>query len=277
MNLYTKKMSIKLTYLLLNLLFAFTTQVSTETKIMCIGDSITDGYGTEGSYRKFLYNLLVTDGFTIDMVGPNYNWGTATYSSDEENFTYDPAHCGYSGYTIKSYGGRNGILETIKNGNYLTEYKPNVVILQIGTNDVIDKYDVENAGSRLKELAEYILENISESDYLFITTIPNLDPNRADVYSWFGNYRHSDDWSTKYSDDEVEKNVQKNVDNYNLQVKGVVEKLNESGKKNVYLGDVNSAISNVKTQLKDGVHPNDVGFKLMGQYWFEYLLPYLRK
>ena len=270
----------QLSYILLTLLFTFSSQrnlLSTETKIMCIGDSITDGYGTEGSYRKFLYNLLVTDGYTIDMVGPNNNYDSATYSSDEENFTYDPAHCGYSAYSIKAYGGRNGILETIKNGNYVSEYKPNVVILQIGTNDVIDKYDIENAGNRLKELAEYILENISDESLLFITTIPNLDPNRADVYSWFGNYRHSDDWSTKYDDDVVEKNVQKIVDNYNNQVKNVVEKLNENGHKNVYFGDVNSAISNVKTQLKDGVHPNDIGYKLMGQYWFEYLLPYLRK
>ena len=270
----------QLSYILLTLLFTFSSQrnlLSTETKIMCIGDSITDGYGTEGSYRKFLYNLLVTDGYTIDMVGPNNNYDSATYSSDEENFTYDPAHCGYSAYAIKAYGGRNGILETIKNGNYVSEHKPNVVILQIGTNDVIDKYDIENAGNRLKELAEYILENISDESLLFITTIPNLDPNRADVYSWFGNYRHSDDWSTKYDDDVVEKNVQKIVDNYNNQVKNVVEKLNENGHKNVYFGDVNSAISNVKTQLKDGVHPNDIGYKLMGQYWFEYLLPYLRK
>ena len=115
----SKKLT-QLSYILLILLFTFSTQrrlVTTETKIMCIGDSITDGYGTEGSYRKFLYNLLVTDGFTIDMVGPVYTWGMATYSSDEEEFTYDPAHYGYSAYAIKVYLGRDSILETIKNGN----------------------------------------------------------------------------------------------------------------------------------------------------------------
>ena len=67
------------------------------------------------------------------------------------------------------------------------------------------------------------------------------------------------------------------MDNYNEQVKGVVEKLNKNGHNNVFFGNVNSAISDVTTQLKDGVHPNDIGYKLMGQYWFEYLLPYLRK
>ena len=28
---------------------------------------------------------------------------------------------------------------------------------------------------------------------LFITIIPDVDPNKSDMYSWFGNYRHSDD------------------------------------------------------------------------------------
>ncbi len=36
--------------------------------IMSIGDSITDGYGTEGSYRKFLYHNLTEKGYSIDMV-----------------------------------------------------------------------------------------------------------------------------------------------------------------------------------------------------------------
>ena len=34
-----------------------------EIKIMCIGDSITDGFGLEGSYRKFLYNGFVKKGY----------------------------------------------------------------------------------------------------------------------------------------------------------------------------------------------------------------------
>ena len=40
---------------------------------------------------------------------------------------------------------------------------------------------------------------------LFITTIPALDPNREDVYTWFPNYRNSDDSQTLYTDKQVEK------------------------------------------------------------------------
>ncbi len=254
-----------------------TAETSDTIKIMSIGDSITDGYGTDGSYRKFLYKGLTDSGYAIDMVGPNWSWGDATYTDSEtgESFSYDAAHCGYSGYAIKEYSGRSGILETIQSGNYLSEYTPDIVILQIGTNDVIDNHEIDTAGERLEDLADYILQNISDDSALFITTIPNLDPNRSDVYSWFGNYRHSADWLTNYSDEEVVVNVQRSIDNYNAQVKALVEEKQSSGVSNIYFGNVNSAVTDVTTQLKDGVHPNDVGYKLMGEYWLTQIKSYL--
>ena len=39
-----------------------------EIKLMCIGDSITNGL-TPGSYRKFLYHNLISKGYNIKMVG----------------------------------------------------------------------------------------------------------------------------------------------------------------------------------------------------------------
>lgn len=250
---------------------------SKTTKILCIGDSITDGYGTDGSYRKFLYHNLTESGYSIDMTGPNWSWGDASYTDEEtgETFSYDAAHCGYSGYAIKEYPGRNGILETVQNGDYLTVYSPDVVILQIGTNDVIDNHELDKADERLETLVDYIVENISSESDLFVTTIPYLDPNREDVYSWFSNYRHSSDWQTNYSDDEVEINVKNAVDEYNSTVKKVVEKVQSEGVKNIHFADVNSAVTDVKTQLKDGVHPNNTGYKLMGNYWTGVMKQYL--
>ena len=113
-------------------------------KIMSVGDSITDGYGTDGSYRKFMYNRLTNSGYDIDMVGPQWSYvDSASYSGDGESFEYDPNHCGYSGYAIKEIPGRNGILETLQSGNYLSQCSPDIVILQIGTNDVIDNYEFD--------------------------------------------------------------------------------------------------------------------------------------
>lgn len=244
---------------------------NSSVKIMSIGDSITDGYGTDGSYRKFLYHELTEQGYSIDMTGPNWSWGDAVYTDEAtgESFSYDAAHCGYSGYAIKEYSGRNGILETLQSGNYLAEYTPDIVILQIGTNDVIDNHDVDTAGERLEILIDYISENVSDNTDIFVTTIPYLEPNNPDVYEWFGNYRHSADWQTTYSDDEAEQMVKSQVDNYNEQVKNLIQEKQDNGASNIFFGDINSVITDTSAQLKDGVHPNDTGYKLMGEYWAE--------
>ena len=101
---------------------------------------------------------------------------------------------------------------------------------------------------------------------LFITTIPDVDSNRNDVYSWFGNYRHSDDRQTLYEDDQAEKLVKTFLKNFN---EDIIEKANKRMDKgeNIRWANVYSAITKVKTQLKDRVHPNEVGYKTMGEYW----------
>ena len=245
-------------------------------KILPIGDSITDGYGTEGSYRKFLYHELTEAGYSIDMTGPNASWGDGEYTDPSTGafFKYDAAHCGYSGYAIEEYPGRNGILETLKNGDYVNQYDPDIVILQIGTNDIIDNHEISTAGKRLDTLVSYILENIDEDDALFVTTIPDLDPNREGVYDWFANYRHLADW-TPVSDVNAEKWVGDQIAEYNGQVKALVESKQKSGVKNIYFGDVNHTITDVKSYLKDGVHPNDTGYKQMGIYWAGVIKEYL--
>ena len=245
-------------------------------KIMCIGDSITDGYGTPGSYRKFLYNGLTKKGYSIDMVGSKSGWST-TYTDETtgESFDFDDDNTGYSAYTIKSYGGRNGIYETLKETDCLSQ-KPDIVILQIGTNNVIDRHDAEENSKDYDILLDYILENIPSTSMLFITTIPDVDPNRNDVYSWFANYRHSPDWQTLYSDEEAESAVKLFLKMFNSDITSKAKKRKELGQ-NIRGADVNSAITDVKTQLKDGVHPNDIGFKAMGEYWTEIIDSYLKE
>lgn len=258
-------------------------------KIMAIGDSITDGYGVTGSYRKYLYNELTKKGYDIDMVGSKGNDMKIDFSDAEtgESFSYDDDNTGYSGYTIKEYPGRNGILETLKSTNCLEKCKPDIVILQIGTNNIIDNYDADKTHSDLEELIDYILGNISENSTLFVTTIPDVDPNRQEVYNWFSNYRHSADWQTNYSDEEVEEAILKKLHIYNADVLGHTSQININYALKRYVtnivsgpyirsGDVASVITDVKTQLMDGVHPNNKVYKLMGEYWAEQIDNYLK-
>ena len=139
---------------------------------------------------------------------------------------------------------------------------------------MIDNHEIDASGERLGGLIEYIFDNIPSDSAVFVTTIPDLDPNRSDVYSWFSNYRHSDDWQTQYSDDEAETYVQAAVDKYNSIIKSTVEQL-RSSHANLYAGDINSVITDVTSQLVDGVHPNNTGYQLMGQYWASVIASYL--
>ena len=245
-------------------------------KIMCVGDSITDGYGVPGSYRKFLYNGLTKKGYKIDMVGSKKGYST-TYTNETtgETFEYDDDNTGYSTFTIKSYNGRSGIYETLVETKCLSEQQPDIVILQIGTNNVIDNHDEDENKQDLESLIDYILDNIPSTSTLFVTTIPGLDPNREEVYTWFSNYRHSADWQTLYPDEIAKMKVDQALQEYNSDVTSIATKRKESGQ-NVRPADVNSAITDVKTQLKDGVHPNDFGYRLMGDYWAEIIDKFLQ-
>ena len=247
----------------------------TPIKIMCIGDSITDGYGIQGSYRKFLYHGLTQKGYKIDMVGSKKGYSTYTDESTGETFEYDDDNTGYSTFTIKSYDGRSGIYETLVETKCLYKEQPDIVILQIGTNNIIDKHDEELNKQDLESLIDYILENIPSTSTLFVTTIPDLDPNRDEVYSWFSNYRFSDNFKITLPDIIVKLKVASFLKEFNSDVTSIANNRKELGQ-NVRAGDVNSAITDVSSQLKDGVHPNDSGYKLMGEYWTEIIDKFIK-
>ncbi len=137
-------------------------------KILAVGDSITHGYiNSDNGYRKYFQYYLNENGISnFDMVGPNNSWSnSSTYSWNGKTIKYDPQHAGYSGYAIQQIPGRSGIRETIFNssynnngvsGNMLEAYDPNVVMLQIGTNDLLDCQG-EGAPERLEALVDMIL------------------------------------------------------------------------------------------------------------------------
>lgn len=257
-------------------------QVSAEDdtiKIMCIGDSITDGYTSEyvGSYRKFIYHNLNEMGYNIDMVGSKDGGWTPTYTDEEtgETWEFDNENTGYSGYSILSYSGRTGIYETLISTDCLAQTQPDIVTLQIGTNDVIDNYDIDTAGERLEVLIDYILDNIPSDATLFISPIPPLDPNRSDVYSWFGNYRHSADWSEQYDDTRAAMEVEIALMSYNTQAMALASKKKQEGK-NVVFSEAALEVTDVSTQLFDGVHPNNVGYKAIGDKWATVIDDYLK-
>lgn len=238
-------------------------------KILSLGDSITDGYWTSGAYRKYMYHDLEQMGYNIDMVGPKGgNSNTFTYNG--QSVSYDDNNAGYSGYAIQEMTTkehRSGILETIQatwyNGqNMIAAYQPDIVLLQIGTNDILSNYN-DGITDRLENLVNVILQDLDADSTVFVSTIPDIDAyTRAD---WLGSYGINAWGSTQEEKDRLMETVTGCIDTYNTSIYNLVLKM-QSESKNVQFADINSVVD-YQTDLHDGVHPNEAGYENMGNYW----------
>lgn len=238
-------------------------------KILSLGDSITDGYWTSGAYRKYMYHDLEQMGYNIDMVGPKGgNSNTFTYNG--QSVSYDDNNAGYSGYAIQEMTTkehRSGILETIQgtwyNGqNMIAAYQPDIVLLQIGTNDILSNYN-DGITDRLENLVNVILQDLDADSTVFVSTIPDIDAYiRAD---WLSSYGINAWGSTQEEKDRLMETVTGCIDTYNTSIYNLVLKMQSEGK-NVQFADINSVVD-YQTDLHDGVHPNEAGYENMGNYW----------
>lgn len=238
-------------------------------KILSLGDSITDGYWTSGAYRKYMYHDLEQMGYNIDMVGPKgSNSNTFTYNG--QTVSYDDNNAGYSGYAIQEMTTkehRSGILETIQgtwyNGqNMIAAYQPDIVLLQIGTNDILSNYN-DGITDRLENLVNVILQDLDADSTVFVSTIPDINAyTRAD---WLGSYGINAWNSTQEEKDQLMETVTGCIDTYNTSIYNLVLKMQSEGK-NVQFADINSVVD-YQTDLHDGVHPNEAGYENMGNYW----------
>ncbi len=216
-------------------------------RVMPLGDSITDGFTGQpvGGYRLTLWHLLEENGYAdgIDMVGPQ--WG---------GDGIDPNHAGYSGYAIADIPNqRSGIYNFSE--WLMQEYPADVVLLQIGTNDILSNYERDKMGERLELLVDVVLEALPEDGLLYLSTIPYMD---ADV--------------TTYTDAYTAEEMDQAVDDYNALVRALAAKKQADGQP-IALADINSVLT--KEDLLDGVHPSPQGYEKMGQYWYGKLVEYI--
>mgnify|MGYP004602769873 CR=1 FL=1 len=249
---------------------------SDPVKIIAMGDSITHGYiNGDNGYRKYFCYGLQQNGITnFDMVGPNNNWtDSATYDWNGTTITYDPVHAGYSGYAIQKIGSRQGLQETIfdttytdgdVSGNMMKVYQPDVIMLQIGTNDVLDA-QLTGIGDRLEELVDKLIPYVSgDGQVLYLASIPDIDA--AKKYDWLGAYQWTYGVSYESDPEKFVATVQAAVDDYNTIVKNLVAKKQAEGA-HIEFSDINSTIDISAGDLEDGVHPSEQGYAKMGQYW----------
>lgn len=215
-------------------------------KLMPFGDSITEGFTYKGAYRESLANKLEENGLSqyVDFVGRK-----------KGGDCYDNEHCGYTGYSIEPLEGtsvtgdyRSGLSELVE--KFVPKYEPDVIMLQIGTNDILSLNELDTAGDRLEKLVDDILSRLPEDGMLFLATIPCMDATN-------NTYISAEHFTVEFMD--------QCVDEYNEKVKAIVEKKKSEGK-NIELADVHSVIT--KEDLQDGVHPTRDGYAKLGEFWY---------
>jgi lysophospholipase L1-like esterase len=125
------------------------------TRVMPLGDSITDGFTVAGGYRIGLWQRFGPAGFTVDFVGTQSN-GPSTLG--------DHDHEGHSGWRID-------MLDANIVG-WLQATNPHTVLLHIGTNDVIQNTNLPQAPNRLSALIDKITNTVPTAEVFVATIIP---------------------------------------------------------------------------------------------------------
>jgi lysophospholipase L1-like esterase len=191
-------------------------------RIMPLGDSITFGDGSShgAGYRKELWHALSNSGYEVDFVG-----------SERDGAIPDPDHEGHPGWEI------DDIAEQVV--PWLRLWRPTIVLLHLGTNDLDRNADVRRAPSRLGSLIDTILRTVPR----VALYVSSLAPVRSAV-------------------------VQRRVDAFNAEVPRLVAERANAGRKIHYV-DIAGALTTA--DLADDLHPNDQGYAKMAGVWFDAL------
>ncbi len=148
---------------------------SGRVRVMPLGDSITYGMGAgagqiAGGYRDPLARAYVTQGKSFSLVGSDSTNSTAYLVATDQQYNE-----GHTGYRIDQ-------IQALIN-SWQTGARPDVVLLHLGTNDILQNYnlgsgvgnDTSSAIARLGSLISTLYANNSSLKIVLSTLIPIQD------------------------------------------------------------------------------------------------------
>lgn len=189
-------------------------------RIMPLGASITHGVGssTGNGYRAFLRDRLSGNGNAVQYVGSNPG-GDMT----------NPENEGWPGYIVDEVKG--------KAEANVGPTRPNLVLINAGTNDCTRNVDIPNVGVRVARLMDAVWAGSPDATIVMSTLLRNA--------------ANPDQFAS-----------------YNEQIKGLVWDWQNQGRR-VVLADMQGDGSPGLDLIPDGTHPNDQGFEMMSNIWFD--------
>lgn len=141
--------------LLITAMTSTTRALSDPIRIMPLGDSLTEGYPQMlGGYRIPLWDQLSSAGLNTELVGSmtdDFEWA-------------QPQHEGHSGWKIADLDQQVGI--------WLSTYQPDIVLLLIGTNDIL-LHEFEGMNERYGALIDHIF-SVKPDAWVIVSRIPPI-------------------------------------------------------------------------------------------------------
>lgn len=117
------------------------------------------------------------------------------------------------------------------------KFQPNLVLLHVGTNDMIHNIDVVNAHNRLAILIDRLFATIPGVTILASTLLPtSVEPARGKIF--------------------------------NANLPAMIKSRQAAGKK-ILLVDMSSSFFSMADITADGIHPTDAGYEKMAAVWYQ--------
>jgi lysophospholipase L1-like esterase len=220
-------------------------------RILPFGDSITAGWNSKlgGGYREGLFRLLRAAHESATFVG------TQLSGPDElDGVAFPRDNEGHAGWSIANAPDKNrsGVTEIV--ATTFPQSKPHVVLLHIGTNDIISTIDFPHMNDRLETLVDHIEQSAPKALVVVAQIIP------------VGGQAPFDDAGNQQ------------VKRYNAGIRAMVERRRARGEP-ILTVDAWTAFASRKdypSLAGDGWHPSDAGYDVMAKVWHDAIAPYLR-
>jgi len=196
------------------------------TKVMPLGDSITQGHDETNSYRRPLWKRLAAGRF--DFVGSQRE----NHLGPPPNPDFDLDHEGHWGWRADQ------VLAEV--GGWAGTYRPDVVLLHLGSNDV---FADQSTSSTLGELGA-IVERLRGANSRVTVLLAQLIPTSRDA--------------------------QPGIERLNAGIPGLAAQLDSSASRVVVVDQ--SAGFDPVADTRDGIHPNATGEEKMAAAWHAALL-----
>jgi acyl-CoA thioesterase-1 len=199
-------------------------------RIMPLGASYTAGLTVidgqdvfQGGYRRELETLLVQEGVDFEFVGSQEDPPTADIVRKH--------HEGHRGWRIDSIDGSAS--------TWVSRYRPDVVLLLVGTNDILQNYSLASAPDRLDTLVGHLLK-MDSVKYVFVSSILPLADLALDA----------------------------KVQTYNAAIETRISARKLQGQPVDWVDIYNDSGVTVQ-ELSDGIHPDALGYDKMAHVWFD--------